>query len=411
MKYLILLLILPTLIFAQNYTAEQLIDIGLQNNYGIQQSEASYQVSKAKLNIARWDILPELSANFNYTHDFEAAQDPNSNALSLRLAKKISLNDQSYYQNKYAKYDLETAEIKLDNDKKDFVFKVLKAYIDVLNKQKQLELQNKNLEIQQSILTQSRMLLVQKKNTEFDVKQSEINLLNVQIAIKSLENDIKNSRRNLFNMLNIPDEFFAFSEITVPDFDNLPEFDVSQVPELVVLKRDIERDEIALTQSKVSFVPDLTMSYQYSKTKSGYDFEFDNNRTGHTLALDASYSFWNLFKHGQEHSQTKLSQKIKKLNYENSKLTIESQYSQYQTQLDYLKEMDELYQLKKENTQDNLNIAEQKHELGMIQQIELDKAIYEFLDASINAETNKYKLIELYESINYLLSKKLLNKY
>jgi len=47
----------------------------------------------------------------------------------------------------------------------------------------------------------------------------------------------------------------------------------------------------------------------------------------------------------------------------------------------------------------------------MIQQIELDKAIYEFLDASINAETNKYKLIELYESINYLLSKKLLNKY
>ena len=402
---------MPTLIFAQNYTAEQLIDIGLQNNYGIQQSEASYQVSKAKLNIARWDILPELSANFNYTHDFEAAQDPNSNALSLRLAKKISLNDQSYYQNKYAKYDLETAEIKLDNDKKDFVFKVLKAYIDVLNKQKQLELQNKNLEIQQSILTQSRMLLVQKKNTEFDVKQSEINLLNVQIAIKSLENDIKNSRRNLFNMLNIPDEFFAFSEITVPDFDNLPEFDVSQVPELVVLKRDIERDEIALTQSKVSFVPDLTMSYQYSKTKSGYDFEFDNNRTGHTLALDASYSFWNLFKHGQEHSQTKLSQKIKKLNYENSKLTIESQYSQYQTQLDYLKEMDELYQLKKENTQDNLNIAEQKHELGMIQQIELDKAIYEFLDASINAETNKYKLIELYESINYLLSKKLLNKY
>jgi len=347
MKYLILLLILPTLIFAQNYTAEQLIDIGLQNNYGIQQSEASYQVSKAKLNIARWDILPELSANFNYTHDFEAAQDPNSNALSLRLAKKISLNDQSYYQNKYAKYDLETAEIKLDNDKKDFVFKVLKAYIDVLNKQKQLELQNKNLEIQQSILTQSRMLLVQKKNTEFDVKQSEINLLNVQIAIKSLENDIKNSRRNLFNMLNIPDEFFAFSEITVPDFDNLPEFDVSQVPELVVLKRDIERDEIALTQSKVSFVPDLTMSYQYSKTKSGYDFEFDNNRTGHTLALDASYSFWNLFKHGQEHSQTKLSQKIKKLNYENSKLTIESQYSQYQTQLDYLKEMDELYQLKR----------------------------------------------------------------
>lgn len=411
MKYLILLLILPTLIFAQTYTAEQLIDIGLQNNYGIQQSEASYQVSKAKLNIARWDILPELSANLNYTHDFEAAQDPNSNALSLRLAKKISLNDQSYYQNKYAKYDLETAEIKLDNDKKDFVFKVLKAYIDVLNKQKQLELQNKNLEIQQSILTQSRMLLVQKKNTEFDVKQSEINVLNVQIAIKSLENDIKNSRRNLFNMLNIPDEFFAFSEITVPDFDNLPEFDVSQVPELVVLKRDIERDEIALTQSKVSFVPDLTMSYQYSKTKSGYDFEFDNNRTGHTLALDASYSFWNLFKHGQEHSQTKLSQKIKKLNYENSKLTLESQYSQYQTQLDYLKEMDELYQLKKENTQDNLNIAEQKHELGMIQQIELDKAIYEFLDASINAETNKYKLIELYESINYLLSKKLLNKY
>jgi len=90
---------------------------------------------------------------------------------------------------------------------------------------------------------------------------------------------------------------------------------------------------------------------------------------------------------------------------------VETKYAQYQDQLDYLNEMDELYQLKKEHAEENLNIAEQKYQLGMIQQIELDKARYEFLDATIGVETNKYKLLETYESINYLLAKKLLNKY
>ena len=80
MKYLItLLLLLPAVIYAQAYTAEQLIDIGLENNFGIKQSEASYQISKERLGIARWDALPELSANLNATHDFEATGDKNSN--------------------------------------------------------------------------------------------------------------------------------------------------------------------------------------------------------------------------------------------------------------------------------------------------------------------------------------------
>ncbi|MCB5251334.1 MAG: TolC family protein [Candidatus Cloacimonetes bacterium] len=412
MKYLItLLLLLPAVIYAQAYTAEQLIDIGLENNFGIKQSEASYQISKERLGIARWDALPELSANLNATHDFEATGDKNSNSLSVRLSKRISLIDQSYYQNKFAKYDLESAEIKLDNDRRDFVFKVLKSYIELLSKQKQLELQNNNLQIQQSIVNQSKILLKQKKNTEFDVRQSEITLLNLQITIKNLENDIKNSRKALFNTLNIVDEGYQIAELDTPEIEAIPGLNLDDVPELVNLKRDIERDEISLTQSKLNFLPDLTLSYQYGKTKSGYEFEFNNTRTGHTLALDASYSLWNFFKHGKEHTQTRLSQKIKKLNYESSKQSVETKYAQYQDQLDYLNEMDELYQLKKEHAEENLNIAEQKYQLGMIQQIELDKARYEFLDATIGVETNKYKLLETYESINYLLAKKLLNKY
>ncbi len=411
MKYLVFFLLIPGLLLAQTYRVDQLIDTGLKNNYGLQQSEISYEISQSKLNSSRWNLLPEVSAGFNQTNYFDSTIDDQLNSLTFRVTKKISLNDSYYFQNKYSRYDLDTANMKLDSERRNFVYQVIKAYIGILDKQKQLELQNKNLGIQQSIVDQSKLLLKQKKSTEFDVRQSEITLLNVQIAIKNLQNDIRNSRKLLFNMLNMTDENYTLAEIELPNPDAIGELNSENVTDLLLLKREIERDDISLKQNKLSYLPEISLNYLYNKAKQSNDFSFDSDRTNHTLSLEATYSLWNYFKNGEEHRQTKLNQKVKKLTYESKKMSVQSQYEQYKDQMDYLKEMDNLYQLKKENTQENLNIAEQKYQMGMIQQIELDKARYEFLDASVAYESNRYKLIELNESVNYLLSGKLLNKY
>jgi len=396
---------------AQTYTVDQLIDSGLKNNYGIQQAELGYEITKSKLNSSRWNLLPEVSAGFNQTNYFDSNPLDKLNTLSFRVSKKISLNDSYYFQNKLAGFDLSTYDLKLNAEKRSFVYEVIQSYIEILNKQKQLELQRENLAIQQSIVDQSKLLFKQKKSTEFELKQSEITLYNVQIALKNVENDIKNSRQVLFNLLRMSDENYALAEIEMPQPGTIAPLDEEKINDLKLLKRDIERDDINLTQSKLSYLPDISLSYNYNKAKQSTDFSFDNDNTSHTLSLEASYSLWTFFKNGETHRQAKLNQKIKKLSYEDKKLTIENQYEQYKTQMEYLNEMSELYRLKKENTRSNLDIAIQKHQMGMIQQIELDKVRYEFLDASLAYESNRYKMIQLNESINYLLSGKLLSKY
>ncbi|MBC8384110.1 MAG: hypothetical protein H8E57_01165, partial [Candidatus Cloacimonetes bacterium] len=61
MKLLFLLIILPILCFAQEYTLEELIEIGLEKSYDIQTEEISYLNSSSYLKSSWLELLPSLS--------------------------------------------------------------------------------------------------------------------------------------------------------------------------------------------------------------------------------------------------------------------------------------------------------------------------------------------------------------
>lgn len=405
-------MLLPTLIFARSISLEELVDQGLKNNFELKQSDVQQQIAKSQVNSSRWNLLPSVSAELSRTEDLKS--DVNSiqkNQLNLNVSKSISLNDGNYFQNKYARHDYEDSKIENTMKKRDFIFQMIKSYIAVLSSQKQLEAQKKNLSIQQNIVEQNTQLFAQKKITSFEVKQGEITLLNIQISIKKLENEIKNKRRSLFDLINADDQDDEFADISYDQNSEIAEFNADHIFELILLQRKIKRDNIAMTQSKLNYFPQLSLNYSYNHSKFDQNLEFSHHGTNHTLSLKANYSLWTYFENYESYRQSSLNKKLSVLNYENKLNTIKTEYSQYADELLYYNDLQNLYSLKKENATENLQIAEEKYQLGKIQQIDLDKARLEKLEAEIEYESNKYQLILSRESINHLMSEKMLNKY
>lgn len=412
-KIIFAVMFLPLMLFAQSYNIDQLVEIGIKNNLDLQQSELSKELANSQLHKSYWDLVPDVTADFNRTDYLylEKGSTHQNNSLGLNVTKTIYLNDPQYYSYKFAKFDKKTSELKYENEKRSFILQIVSAYISLLDSQKQLEVQKSNQTIQENILQQTKILYRQKKNTEFDVTQSEITLLNVQIAITKLNNDISSKRNQLFNLINCQDQGFPLEDLTIKEDYQLPDFNTANNKDIELLQREIDRTDLSLNQTKLSFLPDLSLKYRYAKENFSPDFSFDDTSKSHTLMLNASYSLWNFFKNKENYSQTYISKKSKELSLKSKSLNLENQYQQYKDNLNYFKQLDNLYAIKKDNTKLNLVIAEKRYELGMIEQIELDKARFENFDAIQAYESNKYKLIELAEQVNFLLSNKILNKY
>jgi len=417
-KFIFLIMSLPLLLWSQSYNIDQIINTGLDNSLSLKQSELGKRIAESQLTQSYLNVLPEVTAFYQRTdYLFEESKPQGSvanqtNAIGLEVEKTIKFNNQDYFSLRFAQFDKNTAVLSYENQKKSLALNIFSAYIAVLDAQKQLETQKQNQLIQENILKQTKALFGQKKNTEFDVTQNEITLLNVKITIQKLNNEIKIKRAQLFNLINSEDLGYDLQDIsTNPEF-NIPTPDFSHNLELLILKRDSDRYNISINQSFLNYMPDLSLRYNYSFSGHSPDFTFNKQENkNQTISINASYSLWNFLKTNQSHSQVKMNKQNKELSAELKLQSLQTQFKQYKEDFEYYTQLDGLYKLKKENTALNLSIAENRYELGMIDPLELDKARYENFEAISSYDSNKYRIIELREKINFLLAEKILNKY
>ncbi|HPH61641.1 MAG TPA: TolC family protein, partial [Candidatus Syntrophosphaera sp.] len=169
-----LLLLLPLALLAQQYTLDELVGHGLENSYGMLRSELAYESSRSSLSSATWNLLPEAGVNFGISNDFYnsgPAADLSSQA-GFSISKTISLNDDAWFNYKYAKLDAAKAELTRQTSASAYAYSVFTAYLDVLSTQRQLSSLQKNLEIQTRVWEQAQVLNQLGKNTSFDVKES-----------------------------------------------------------------------------------------------------------------------------------------------------------------------------------------------------------------------------------------------
>jgi outer membrane protein TolC len=200
----------------REYNLDDLIEIGLEQATSYQIELLQKKNVHSNLISTYYSFLPSMmvSAGQNYSS-------VDTRSAGFSLYKGVSLNEPTYFNWRSAKYDQQIAELNFSNFRKKTVFEVFSYYIEVLEAEKRKEIQGKNLEIQVKISKQVETLFELQKKSAIDVKQSQIALINAQIAKESADNSVRQMREKLFHYLNIVDEGYRLKdpEVMVNDDD------------------------------------------------------------------------------------------------------------------------------------------------------------------------------------------------
>jgi outer membrane protein len=420
-KILTLILFLPVLIFAQNYTLDELLDLAMNNNTTLKQSQLNLEISKARLHSARINFLPDVSVGVSRTESFDNIKferaRPDSiysygqDAAYFRVSKSIALNNSDYFTNKNAKHDYNSAVISHEIQVQNTLYTIITNYLNVLENQKRLQLLEENIRIQESIVSESNQLFRQNKITQFEVKQSEVNLLNARIAHLNAQNNLNLSRKRLFDLINIPDDSRNLDEVSLYANEDSEEFsreiNTDNILRVRQQEETVNKARTNITRTKLNFLPSVNLDYFYRRGLSSDDFSYNKGRTEHNVGLSLSYSLNNLLGNHYSYKEVKYLDEQNKLNTGQLIKDITLEYNQYIQELNYLQQRDELLDIILQQTTENLSMAQQRYRLGLVTQLDLEKASKENHDARIDKEINRYELIRKKLSIDYLLSNRL----
>jgi len=377
MKRLMSLLIiaLPLLLMAQQYSLDDLIRQGMEKSWTTQRNRLSFESSASQLSSATWNLLPDadLGLRINQNLHNQTSSADLTSAFNFSISKVISLNDPAWFNYRQAKISRQQAELDYQTGISAYAYDVFDAYIKVLSAQKQLHSLTENLAIQTRVWEQAKVLRQLGKNTDFDVKQSEIAVLNSNIAILQLENSIANARSRLFALVQMNDEGFELADLEPIIDKQIPVSNPERTSEVIILNQELKHSELELKLDKLDNFPRVNLAYNFDRTVSGADFDFDRYNTNHGVSLSLSYPLLNYFKNGESTYRTKISQKLSQLAIDEKSDQIVRDYNSAVQELQYLLRMNELYTEKLSQSSEQITQAEERYRLGLIELLELDK--------------------------------------
>ena len=193
----LILIIIPILIFAEEYTLDGLINIGLENSFSIKQENVSNLNAQSNLRSSWIRLLPTTSISAGSSKNYDTNVDWAESA-SFHLSKNISLNEPSYYDVRTSILDKRNADLSLESRKKLIAYTIFLKYLSVLESQKNLDIQKENLILQQKINTQVQVQFETGDKSALELQQSKISLIDYEIAVNEATNSLKKLRKSLF---------------------------------------------------------------------------------------------------------------------------------------------------------------------------------------------------------------------
>ncbi len=407
--FIFILIIIPILIFAEEYTLEKLIDIGLEKSYDINLENVNYLNSQSELRSSWIGLLPSASISAEGSKYIDTNLDWSKSA-SFKLSKNISLNEPSYYDVRTSILNKRNAGLSLESRRKLIAYTVFNKYLSVLEAQKNLEIQEENLILQQKINDQVEVQFETGDKSSLELQQSKISLIDYEIAVNEAMNSIVKLRKDLFNYLNINDEEF---ELSAPDIDITIE-SAEFITNIALQQKEnyLKSSKIILLQQKMNFLPSISMTYSVNHDDPNDIYDFENyDRTSNTLSLNASYNIFNLLETRELYLQSKRNHELLEMDLEITKENNTIDLQILLSDLETIKLSKTLYADKLELAEKNLQMAQELYKHGMISLLDLDRSKIEFQNSTISNMNKEFELLRKQEEINLLLSNKILGKW
>ncbi|MEA1973008.1 MAG: TolC family protein, partial [Candidatus Cloacimonadota bacterium] len=323
---IIMILMLSNFMFANNYNLDYFLKKSLEQSTNIKLSELDNEDTADSYQQSLINLFPKARVTSSHS-DF--LNDELFHSFGINISKSFSLYDNSIYDFLDQSTFLKNRELRHKKIMIDEIYYVVEQYINILEKQNQMEINSSNLIVSKMNFDIAK---IKKQNQEIDpldYKQIEISYLNSQISITNNELSLVNMRRTFFSEYNIVDEGFDFDDVDIKLAKQIPEY--TQSIELQINKNKLKLDKKNIFREKFKLFPDVSLSYSYSFNDNSTDlfemFDYDNYNDDHSVALNFSYSFSDFFFDGIGYDRVKRNFKRDKISIDNQ---IRSEKLQYE---------------------------------------------------------------------------------
>jgi len=395
---------------AKPISLENLIEAGLNSAYSVRQKEIMLNNADLSIRSATWNLLPsaDVSANRSNTDGIYSSNG------KFQIAKTLTLNEPTYFNYKQARLDKTIAKLDWQQAKKELVYGIYSAWLDINQTQKEIAIQTANLSVLQRIKEQAVMQKQLGQRTSYDVSQTDINAINAELVIADLRNQLAKQRADLFKQIKLKDNGEELEEAIITTTALNLDFTQSSQQTFIInkLKEDMSKTQLDKLEQKIGLLPSVVLSGRYDQHSVNNDvLKFADYEDSYTLSLGLSWSLWTPWTKGSNYAQIRNSLLLKQWQYDESLSTLVLNQSNTQRDWQYLQESLNLNTRKAAQAKDNLQIAQEKYNLGSLSLIELEQARVSSLDAELALNKITYQLQKKIQEWNLLNSLPVLNKY
>jgi len=403
------LVILCSWLLADNYTMDELIEEGLERSADLKIELESNKIESSYLRSSIFNLIPEVSFDA-YKSQQNRGDWIKSSGLLINATYYFDLPKMfNIYQSILAK---KNANLSLEYMNKFVAYSVFIQYTQILENQKSLEIQAGNYILQQKIYNQISVQYETGEKSLLDLQQSEITLIDYEIAKLETENNLEKLRKNLFQFLDLNDEGYDFLEPELNEAELIFNFQYSTA---LKQKRNVMRSNYSDTwQKRLNYLPTFYVGYNYTFANTT-DLEFDDfdnyDIDRKTLTVGASLSLTGLLETNEQHLRSWHNYKKSKIDFLNSKTGLENELGNLENDYITLKKAKELYSKKLELAAKNLEMAQQQYRVGMISLLDMDRSQLEYSQAQLSYNNRYFELMRKREEVNLLLSERILGKW
>ena len=383
----------------QVYSLEQCIQLAEKYNATLIAARQSYNVARSQVWTSWGRLLPSVDTRMGYSHNETwspggsywnpvttqidsvppGAVKTKSYSASLSASQGWSLGGYDYYNIREKGASKKSAESSYQLARQDLVLSVKQAYFDVLKSKMLEEIQKDALRRadEQLKIAQTRYDLGAASYS--DVLKAKVQRGDVELALIGAENAVKIAKATLNNWMgqdvNVPID--VEENLSVPTFGYSYEQALNDAmtknADLRKAKFGLESAEAQLGMARSGFFPNFSLSGSYSWNNRNLDQIKYINQRDYNWNISASFSL-NIFDNFQKNynlSYAKANRNSARENFSQTKRDVALELKQAYLNVEEAQQKIDLSEQKQASAREDLDLVQEKYNLGSASILEL----------------------------------------
>jgi outer membrane protein TolC len=405
--FLIVILMFSFLLLAEDsISLDFMVQKALEKSLSIEAELLQYKNQSSTYKQSLYNWLPR--ANLSLSKSWQNSEWQKARG-GFSANWNISSNDGRYFDMRRQMIEMFNSNMSIEDVKKNIAFNVLSRYIDVLNAEDMVNLQEEVLAVEEQ---KHLRLKAQQELGEFnhlDLEQSQIDKIQAEIGLNDLNLSADNKREELFYYCGCEADETPLQKIEMQITAQPAEYQPNL--QYLIQEHSLESSKLMQDQSYLELLPTLSLNWGYSRNSMAGVTEFDLYSEESEVSLLLSYPIFDYFNNYQN-------LQIARRQYQFNQRRLIDQQQQDKKELNSLNNSLnsrnrnlQLYIQKADLAEKLLERAQVEYQQGTISILDYNEYQNRLYSARRNQIVEHYRLLENQEKINLLLSNAIMGKW